>query len=66
MPNAPWFEKTLPNNATDDLQGACDLPYVKDTFRVQPDGYVHASTKPGLGCEIDHNILDKMLARIDS
>ena len=66
MPNAPWFEKTLPNNAADDLQSACDLPYVKDTFRVQPDGYVHASTKPGLGCEIDHNILDKMLARVDT
>jgi len=66
MPNAPWFEKTLPNNAADDLQGACDLPYVKDTFRVQPDGYVHASTKPGLGCEIDHNILSNLLARVDT
>ena len=66
MPNAPWFEKTLPNNATDDLQSACDVPYVKDTFRVQPDGYVHASAKPGLGCEIDHDILDKLLARVDT
>jgi hypothetical protein len=33
---------------------------------VQPDGFVHASTKPGLGCEIDHIILDKLLARVDT
>ena len=31
-----------------------------------PASYVHASTKPGLGCEIDHDILDKMLARVDT
>jgi L-alanine-DL-glutamate epimerase-like enolase superfamily enzyme len=66
MPNAPWFEKTLPAAGTPDLQGAADLPYVKDTYRVQPDGCIHASTKPGLGCEIDHAILDKLLARVDT
>lgn len=66
MPNAPWFEKTLPQAGVADLQGASDLPYIKDSFRVQPDGYVHASTKPGLGCEIDRAVLDKMLARIDT
>jgi L-alanine-DL-glutamate epimerase-like enolase superfamily enzyme len=66
MPNAPWYEKTLPQAGVADLQGASDLPYLKDTFRVQPDGYVHASTKPGLGCEIDRDVLDKMLARVDT
>ena len=66
MPNAPWYEKTLPQAGVADLQGASDLPYLKDTFRVQPDGYVHASTKPGLGCEIDHAVLDKLLARVDT
>jgi hypothetical protein len=66
MPNAPWFEKTLPQARVADLQGAADLPYVKDTYRVQPDDCIHASTKPGLGCEIDHAILDKLLARVDT
>jgi L-alanine-DL-glutamate epimerase-like enolase superfamily enzyme len=66
MPNAPWFEKTLPQAGVADLQGAADLPYVKDSFRVQPDGYIYASAKPGLGCEIDHSVLDKMLASIDT
>ncbi len=66
MPNAPWYEKTLPQAGVADLQGASDLPYLKDTFRVQPDGYVHASTKPGLGCELDRAVLDKLLARVDT
>jgi L-alanine-DL-glutamate epimerase-like enolase superfamily enzyme len=66
MPNAPWYEKTLPQAGVADLQGASDLPYLKDTFRVQPDGYIHASTKPGLGCEIDRDALDKLLARVDT
>ena len=66
MPNAPWYEKTLPQAGVADLQGASDLPYLKDSFRVQPDGYVHASTKPGLGCEIDRAVLDKVLVRVDT
>jgi L-alanine-DL-glutamate epimerase-like enolase superfamily enzyme len=66
MPNAPWYEKTLPQAGVADLQGASDLPYVRDTFRVQPDGYVHASTKPGLGCELDRAALDRLLLRIDT
>jgi L-alanine-DL-glutamate epimerase-like enolase superfamily enzyme len=66
MPNAPWFEKTLPQAGVADLQGACDLPYVKDSFRIDSEGYIHASTKPGLGCEIDPNILHNLLARIDT
>ncbi len=66
MPNAPWYEKTLPTSATADLQGASDLPYLKDSFRVQPDGYVDASTKPGLGCELDRTVLDNLLVRVDT
>jgi L-alanine-DL-glutamate epimerase-like enolase superfamily enzyme len=66
MPNAPWYEKTLPQAGVADLQGASDLPYLKDTFRVQPDGYVHASTKPGLGCELDRAVLDRLTLRIDT
>jgi L-alanine-DL-glutamate epimerase-like enolase superfamily enzyme len=66
MPNAPWYEKTLPMAGVADLQGASDLPYLKDTFRVQPDGYVHAPTKPGLGCEIDRVALDKLLVRVET
>lgn len=65
LPNCSWFEKTLSVSASEDLQGASDLPYIKDSFRIQPDGYIHASKKPGLGCEIDHGVLDKMLLRIE-
>lgn len=65
LPNCSWLEKTLSISASDDLQGASDLPYIKDSFRIQPDGYIHASTKPGLGCEIDHDVLDKMLLHIE-
>jgi L-alanine-DL-glutamate epimerase-like enolase superfamily enzyme len=41
-------------------QGAGDRPYFKDRIRIAPDGYVYAPTKPGLGYEIDRDILDKM------
>jgi L-alanine-DL-glutamate epimerase-like enolase superfamily enzyme len=53
MPNNVWFEMTVP-------QGAGDRPYFKDRIRIAPDGYVYAPTKPGLGYEIDRDILDKM------
>jgi len=58
MPNNVWFEMTVP-------QGTGDRPYMKDTIRVAPDGYVYAPTKPGLGYELDRDALDKMTARID-
>lgn len=58
MPNNVWFEMTVP-------EGSSDRPYVKDTFRVSPDGYVHASAKPGLGIEIDRAALDRMTIRLD-
>jgi L-alanine-DL-glutamate epimerase-like enolase superfamily enzyme len=53
MPNNVWFEMTVP-------QGVGDRPYFKDRIRIAPDGYVYAPTKPGLGYEIDRDILDKM------
>jgi L-alanine-DL-glutamate epimerase-like enolase superfamily enzyme len=58
MPNNVWFEMTVP-------QGSGDRPYMKDKIRIAADGYVHAPTKPGLGYEIDHAVLDKMTRKIE-
>jgi L-alanine-DL-glutamate epimerase-like enolase superfamily enzyme len=58
MPNNVWFEMTVP-------QGFSDRPYMKDRLRIQTDGYVVAPTKPGLGYEIDRDVLDRMTKRID-
>jgi L-alanine-DL-glutamate epimerase-like enolase superfamily enzyme len=58
MPNNVYYEMTVP-------QGIFDRPYIKDPVRIAADGYVYAPTKPGLGCEINHNALDNMTKRID-
>jgi L-alanine-DL-glutamate epimerase-like enolase superfamily enzyme len=58
MPNNVFFEMTVP-------QGAYDRPYMKDRIRIAKDGYVYAPTKPGLGYEIDRNVLDNITKRID-
>ena len=58
MPNNVWFEMTVP-------QGIADRPYFKDKIRVGQDGYVPAPTKPGLGYELDRDVLDKMTRRIE-
>ncbi|MCC6397226.1 MAG: mandelate racemase/muconate lactonizing enzyme family protein [Bacteroidetes bacterium] len=58
MPNNIWFEMTVP-------MGTADRPYFKDKIRIASDGYVHAPTKPGLGYEIDRDVLDKMITSID-
>lgn len=58
MPNCVWFEMTQP-------QGITDQPFFKDKIRIDKDGYVPAPTKPGLGYELDRNILDQMMLRID-
>ncbi len=58
MPNNVWFEMTVP-------QGAYDAPYMKDRIRVAKDGYVYAPTKPGLGYEIDRDVLDKATRRVE-
>jgi L-alanine-DL-glutamate epimerase-like enolase superfamily enzyme len=58
MPNCAWFEMTLP-------QGIGDRPYFKDRIRIARDGYVYAPTKPGLGYELDFDVLDKMMQKIE-
>jgi len=58
MPNNVWFEMTQP-------QGITDQPWFKDKIRIDKEGYVPAPTKPGLGYELDHDIMDKMMVRID-
>ena len=42
-----------------------DRPYVKEKFRVDADGYVHAPTDPGMGYPLDMAVVDKLLIRID-
>lgn len=51
MFNGDFYEMTVP-------QGNQDIPYMKDQIRVAKDGYVYAPTKPGMGYEIDWNVLD--------
>jgi L-alanine-DL-glutamate epimerase-like enolase superfamily enzyme len=58
MPNNVWFEMTVP-------QGTGDRPYMKDIVRIDRNGYVNAPAKPGIGYEINRDVLDKMLSRID-
>jgi L-alanine-DL-glutamate epimerase-like enolase superfamily enzyme len=58
MPNNEWFEMTQP-------QGITDQPYFKDKIRIDKDGYVPAPTKPGLGYELDRDVMAKMLVRIE-
>lgn len=59
MPNNRWFEMTVP-------QGSSDRVDVKDRIRIAQDGYVYAPTKPGLGYEIDRDVLDRITKRIDT
>jgi L-alanine-DL-glutamate epimerase-like enolase superfamily enzyme len=59
MPNNIWFEMTQP-------QGFPDRPYFKDKVRIDKDGYVPAPVKPGLGYEIDRNVFDNMMLRVES
>jgi L-alanine-DL-glutamate epimerase-like enolase superfamily enzyme len=58
MPNNVWFEMTVP-------QGVYDHPWMKDKIRVASDGCVHAPVKPGLGYEIDRNVLDNLTQRLE-
>jgi len=58
MPNNVWFEMTQP-------QGSTDRPYFKDQIRIDKEGYAPAPTKPGLGYEIDRNVLDNLTNKIE-
>ena len=59
MPNNVWFELTQP-------MGSTDRPYFKDQLRIDSDGYVPAPRKPGLGYEIDYNVLHNLLDRVET
>jgi L-alanine-DL-glutamate epimerase-like enolase superfamily enzyme len=59
MPNNVWFEMTQP-------MGSTDRPYFKDQLRIDPDGYVPAPRKPGLGYEFDYNALHNMLDHVET
>jgi len=58
MPNCVWFEMTQP-------QGITDRPYFKDRIRIDKEGYVPAPTKPGLGYELDRDVLDNLTKTIE-
>jgi L-alanine-DL-glutamate epimerase-like enolase superfamily enzyme len=58
LPNCFWFEMPYPQTLT-------DRGYIKEPFRIDPDGYVPAPTAPGLGVTLDRDALDRMLTRID-
>jgi L-alanine-DL-glutamate epimerase-like enolase superfamily enzyme len=58
LPNAYWFEMPFPAENT-------DRPFYKNKFRIDADGYVHASTAPGIGNPIDQDALDNITARIE-
>jgi L-alanine-DL-glutamate epimerase-like enolase superfamily enzyme len=58
MPNCVWFEMTQP-------QGITDRPYFKDRIRIDKEGFVPAPTRPGLGYDIDRNVLDNLTKRIE-
>jgi L-alanine-DL-glutamate epimerase-like enolase superfamily enzyme len=58
MPNCFWFEFPYPQTLT-------DRNYMKNQWRITKDGYVEAPKDPGLGCPLDMDALDKMLARIE-
>ncbi len=58
MPNCFWFEMPYPQTLTDRV-------YLKDQFRIDKEGYVHAPTAPGLGCVLDRDAMEKVLIRID-
>lgn len=59
MPNNMFFEMTVP-------QGFHERPYMKDRIRIATDGYVYAPAKPGLGYEVDRNVLDNITNRIET
>jgi L-alanine-DL-glutamate epimerase-like enolase superfamily enzyme len=47
-------------------QGTFDTDVIKDTIRIDKDGFVHAPTKPGVCFEIDEANLKKRTIEIVS
>jgi L-alanine-DL-glutamate epimerase-like enolase superfamily enzyme len=58
LPNTYWFEMVWPWEYA-------DRPYVDHKFRVDADGYVEAPTGPGMGYALNHDVMDKLMIRID-
>jgi L-alanine-DL-glutamate epimerase-like enolase superfamily enzyme len=54
--NCDFFESPVP-------EGIFDYA-MKDTIRVQKDGYVYAPKKPGLGLDVDWDVIDNQTARV--
>jgi len=52
MENSDFYEAPVP-------QGTFDTDVIKDTIRIDEEGFVHAPTKPGLGFEVDEANLKK-------
>lgn len=59
MQNSDFYETPIP-------QGTFDTDVIKDTIRIDENGFVHAPTKPGLGFEIDEANLKKRTIEIVS
>jgi len=57
-PNCYWFE--MPNTPE-----MTDRAYMKEKFRLDPNGSVLAPKYPGLGYPLDRDALDKIMIRID-
>ncbi|MEM3027854.1 MAG: enolase C-terminal domain-like protein [Candidatus Bathyarchaeia archaeon] len=57
MENSDFFEAPVP-------QGTFDTDVIKDTIRIDREGFVHAPTKPGLSFEIDEAKLKKRTVEI--
>ncbi|GHS97926.1 mandelate racemase [Synergistales bacterium] len=54
--NCDFFESPVP-------EGVFDAG-MKDTIRVQKDGYVYAPTKPGIGYDLDWDYIDRETERV--
>jgi len=59
MPNCVWFELLQPAEAS-------DRPWIKEKFRIDKDGCIPALTKPGLGVELDRDVMDKLMVRVET
>jgi L-alanine-DL-glutamate epimerase-like enolase superfamily enzyme len=59
MENSDFYETPVP-------QGTFDTDVIKDTIRIDEEGFVHAPTKPGLGFEVDEANLKKRTIQIIS
>ena len=57
MENNDFFESPVP-------QGTFDTDVIKDTIRIDKEGFVHAPEKTGLGFEVDEKKLKERTVKI--